>query len=310
MNMFVCSESKFLVVLVYVGQMLATLFRIIYWFVFKRSSRIAQLAYQLEQLNVEDRKWCDRLAKLNEQYLSQSIQIQQQRRSIDLERTKILEQLKQCSQSESDIKSVPVIKCDSITPLDVKNIITNRSFTTKPEKVNRSNSMEQIIKQFDRPKPVVNLTVARQTSISKSRSVSPISFGNKQMTNEIAEKQRRPLSAVPIVQIHAELPKKEINIIETVERKIIVPKNQSKINNDNNVMVQEDDKISTNRMNESINQVMENVIKEFKSCDNDKESCKKNQKFRESIKELYSDPEWRPFINDLKKQYKIFYYLN
>lgn len=104
-----------ILVFMYLWQIMAAIFRTIYWFVIQRSSRISRLAYQLEQLNAREEELSTELARLNEQYLSRSAAIQARRSSVALERAKVLDELAETTKLKSGnsksmtVKTIPVI---------------------------------------------------------------------------------------------------------------------------------------------------------------------------------------------------------
>ena len=292
--MSIISDSKYFFVLVYLWQILAMFCRTIYRFVLHRISRISRLAYQLEQLNTREEDLCRELTQLNEEYLQKSSQIQQQRTSIALERAKVLDELAQTAQpngkvSTLTLKTVPSVKCDTISKNEIK-ISSNKTEKPKPVEVKKP-----IIKRSTSlivPQPHENPI--------RWRSRSPL-LASK---SAIFERPRTPEVSkviVPKITMQPETtkvePKKKVSL-ESVEQ----------TNNSFSKLIGFN--LATHRVNEYIDLIVDSTINEFRSCDQESlSSNKRSQRFRATIKELYGDPEWRPFINDLKHQHKIFYYL-
>lgn len=280
--MFQIIESRCFQLIFYLFKIIFSFYEAIRWFVFQKFGRISRLAYRLEQLNQSEQELCNQLVKLNEEYLSKSSHIQQRRNSIALERVKVLDQLANSSRFSS-VTTLTTIKLDPV--INNENIPTISDHKPKTEEVtinkngNTSNRMTAMKNKENKEKQTRAMGLNTESKVHMFQKEKK----NSQMQIKSKSKEEKP--------------------------SVISNKNNEQTSNSNfNKLIGFN--LAANCINEYIDLIVESAINEFRNVDNQLEVKNiQNQQFRETIVELYGDPEWRPFINDLKKQYKIFCYL-
>lgn len=352
-DMVAASSFKYLLlVLLYLWQLMAAIFRSIYWFVLQRTSRISRLAYQLEQLNAREEELSSELARLNEQYLAKSAAIQARRSSVALERAKVLDELAETTKLKGGkgdngsttttttmtVKTIPVISCTADQNA-VKSSKTALKKCSEEKKIKPKLTIEKPMSS-----PVLTNALQRSLSLTVgngnagggrespnviTRPISPF-LAAKALIFErprtptvehftYAKQQFKPPSSPTSVTaaMEATLKRKEEQVLAAAVKQ---QQQQQSEQTNSSFSKLVGFNLATHRVNEYIDLILDTTLTEFRNCDREATSTststnssgggsKRGERFRATIKELYGDPEWRPFINDLRQQYKIFCYL-